>query len=61
MPERSLEDIAAWAGANGFETLELAAWPGEGDRPFVARHIAADGFDGAEAERVAAALSRATG
>jgi hypothetical protein len=26
MPERSLEDIAAWAAANRFEALELAAW-----------------------------------
>jgi sugar phosphate isomerase/epimerase len=56
MPERSLEDVAAFAGAQGFETLELAAWPGEGNRPFVARHIAAERFDGAEAERVRRAL-----
>ncbi len=56
MPERSLEDVAAWAGANGFEALELAAWPGEGDRPFVARHLAAEAFDAAEAERVRGAL-----
>ena len=27
MPERSLEEIAAWAGGNGYEALELAAWP----------------------------------
>ena len=39
MPERSLEDIAAWAGANGYEALELAAWPSLGDRPFTASHI----------------------
>jgi sugar phosphate isomerase/epimerase len=56
MPERSLEDIAAWAAANGFEALELAAWPGEGDRPFVARHLAAEAFDAAEADRVRRAL-----
>ena len=42
MPERSLEDIAAWAGAHGYEALELAAWPGEGNRPFVASHLADD-------------------
>ena len=36
MPERSLEDIAAWAGANGYEALELAAWPAPG-RPAVHR------------------------
>ena len=57
MPERPLEEIAAWAGAQGYETLELAAWPGAGNRPFVARHIAAESFDGAEAERVQRALA----
>ena len=56
MPERSLEDIAAWAGANGYEALELAAWPQLGDRPFTASHVAADAFDDAEADRVRAAL-----
>jgi sugar phosphate isomerase/epimerase len=57
MPERSLEDVATWAGANGYEAIELAAWPGASDRPFVARHIAAEAFDGAEAERVQTALA----
>ena len=56
MPERSLEDIASWASAAAFEALELAAWPGAGDRPFVARHLAAEAWDGAEADRVRAAL-----
>jgi sugar phosphate isomerase/epimerase len=56
MPERSLEEIAEWAGGHGFQALELAAWPGAGDRPFVARHVAADGFDEAEAERVRRAV-----
>jgi sugar phosphate isomerase/epimerase len=56
MPERSLGDIAAWAGANGYEALELAAWPRLGDRPFTASHVAADAFDDAEADRVRAAL-----
>ena len=55
MPERSLEEVAAWAGEHGFEALELAAWPRLGDRPFVARP-AADEFDEAEAERVRTAL-----
>ena len=54
MPERSLEEIAAWAGANGYEALELAAWPQLGDRPFTASHVRADadGTPAAEAERV---------
>jgi sugar phosphate isomerase/epimerase len=56
MPERSLEDIAAWAGANGYEALELASWPHLGDRPFTASHVRADAFDDAERERVLGAL-----
>ena len=60
MPERSLEDVAAWAGANGYEALELAAWPQLGDRPFTASHVRADasGEPGAEAERVRLVLDR---
>ncbi len=56
MPERSLDDVARWAGANGYEALELAAWPRLGDRPFTASHVAADAFDEAEADRVRQAL-----
>ncbi len=26
-PDTPLEDVAAWAGANGFESLEIACWP----------------------------------
>jgi sugar phosphate isomerase/epimerase len=52
MPERTLEQIAAWAGAHGYEAIEAAAWPELGDRPFTATHIAADGFDERDAERV---------
>lgn len=56
MPERSLEEVAAWAGGHGYDALELAAWPRLGDRPFVARHIYADEWSDAEADRVRAAL-----
>ena len=35
MPERPLEEIARFAAEQGYEALELAAWPGEGNRPFV--------------------------
>lgn len=58
MPERPLEEVARWAGANGYEALELAAWPTIGDRPFTASHLAADAFDDRERERVLAALER---
>jgi sugar phosphate isomerase/epimerase len=39
LPDRSLGDIAAWAGAHDYEALEVAAWPALGDRPFTATHI----------------------
>ena len=39
MPDRSLEEIAAWAAEHRFEALEVAAWPALGDRPFTATHI----------------------
>ncbi len=29
-PERSLDEVAAWAAANGFEALEIACWPAAG-------------------------------
>jgi len=57
LPDWSLEQIAEWAGAHGYEALELAAWPSLGDRPFTASHLAADRFDAAEADRVRAALA----
>jgi sugar phosphate isomerase/epimerase len=27
LPDMPLSDVAAWAGANGFESLEIACWP----------------------------------
>lgn len=57
LPEWPLERIAEWAGGNGYEALELAAWPSLGDRPFTASHLRADRFDAAEANRVRAALA----
>jgi sugar phosphate isomerase/epimerase len=31
MSERPLEEVVAWAGANGFGAVEIAAWPAGGD------------------------------
>ncbi len=58
LPDWPLERIAEWAGGHGYETLELAAWPSLGDRPFTASHLAADRFDAAEADRVRGALEQ---
>jgi sugar phosphate isomerase/epimerase len=54
LPGRSLEEIAAWAAAEGYAALEVAAWPALGDRPFTATHLDVDGFGAADADRVAA-------
>lgn len=39
LPDRSLADIASWAAGQGYEALEVAAWPALGDRPFTASHV----------------------
>ena len=58
LPNRSLEDIARWASQNGFEALEVAAWPALGNRPFTASHIAAESFTDVDADRVAALFTK---
>ena len=52
LPDRPLADIAAWAEANGFAALEVAAWPDLGDRPFTATHLKAESLDEGQAEQV---------
>lgn len=50
LPKASLEDVASYAHDRGYEALEIAAWPDEGDRPFTATHIDVDSFDDAVAD-----------
>jgi sugar phosphate isomerase/epimerase len=45
LPQRSLAGIAAWAEGHGYEALEVAAWPAEGDRPFTATHVDVTSYD----------------
>jgi sugar phosphate isomerase/epimerase len=60
LPWLSLDDIAAWAATNGYDALEVAAWPAAGDRSFTTSHVDAAGIgrDGAEADRVRALFDR---
>ena len=47
-PELTLEEVAAWSAANGFEMLEIACWPGSGSgrrRYAGVCHIDVDDFD----------------
>ncbi len=54
LPHRSLPEIVAWASDQGFEALEVAAWPDLGDRPFTATHVNVAGMGDAQAEQVRA-------
>lgn len=56
LPHRSLDEIAAWAHAEGYEALEVAAWPALGDRPFTATHIRAETLSDADVDRIAGIL-----
>ena len=54
-PELSLEEIAAWAAAEGFETLEVACWPGGGGerrRYAGVTHIDVDDYDAGQVRDV---------
>lgn len=43
LPSMSIEQIAQWAAAHGYEALEVAAWPSApADRPFTVSHLALD-------------------
>jgi sugar phosphate isomerase/epimerase len=60
-PDLSLYEIADWAAANGFETLEVACWPaGEGAARRYAGvcHIDVDTLDDAEAQAIVEGLGR---
>ena len=54
-PELSLEEVASWAGANGFDALEVACWPGGGGerrRYAGVTHIDVESFDAGEVRNV---------
>lgn len=52
MPQTPLEEIVPWAAEQGFETLELAAWPYDSTRDYQASHIRAESFTEGDAARV---------
>jgi sugar phosphate isomerase/epimerase len=54
LPALPLEKVADWAAAQGFSSLEVAAWPRSDERPFTATHIAAESLDDAGAAEVQA-------
>ncbi len=59
-PDLTLEEVADWAGASGFETLEIACWPaggGEKRRYAGVSHIDAGQLDATGAQAIRTMLS----
>lgn len=54
MPEQDLTTIARWAGQTGFEALEVAAWPGAGERGRGPSHLDVANLSAEAAEGVRA-------
>jgi sugar phosphate isomerase/epimerase len=58
LPGESLEDIAAWACANGYRALEVAAWPDRPGRDWEASHLDVESFGAGDADRVRSLLDQ---
>lgn len=58
LPQVSLEDLVRWASEQGFQMLELAAWPVKSTRDYQARQIDAARFTKEDAERVKELFAR---
>jgi sugar phosphate isomerase/epimerase len=58
LPRWDLPRLAEWAAAEGYQALEVAAWPDLGDRPFTATHLAVERFGEPEADATRALFDR---
>ena len=58
LPSLSLDDIAGWAAAEGYQTLEVAVWPSTGGRDFEASHLPVATFSQADEDATRALLRR---
>lgn len=52
LPQVGLEELVKWASEQGFQSLELAAWPVDSTRDYQARQIDAANFTKDDANRV---------
>lgn len=52
LPQVSLANLVKWASEQGFQSLELAAWPVDSTRDYQARQIDAANFNEDDAKRV---------
>jgi len=53
LPRTPLSEVAAWAAGQGYQALEVAAWPDLPGRDWEASHLDVESFTDAEARRVA--------
>ena len=63
LPDLSLEQVAAWAASEGFESLEVACWPGGGGekrRYAGVTHIDVEAFCKIVTPNAATVINRAT-
>ena len=60
LPDLSLEEVAAFAAAHGFQQIEVMCWPvGRAERRYAGvTHIDVDALDAAEARRIREMLDR---
>jgi sugar phosphate isomerase/epimerase len=52
LPKMKLEELVKWSSEQGFQALELAAWPAKSTRDYKARQIDAAAFTNDDAKRV---------
>jgi sugar phosphate isomerase/epimerase len=52
LPKMKLDNLVQWAFEQGFQALELAAWPAKSSRDYQARQIDAANFTNDDAKRV---------
>ncbi|GAA2788602.1 sugar phosphate isomerase/epimerase [Saccharopolyspora taberi] len=58
LPQWTLDRIAAWAAGAGYQALEVAVWPGTGDRDFVASHLPVADFGSEQVEQALALFDK---
>jgi sugar phosphate isomerase/epimerase len=58
LPQVDLDNIVSWAASQGFQTIELAAWPVKSNRDYQARQIDAARLTHSQAEKIKELLSR---
>lgn len=58
LPGQSLEEIATWASREGYQALEVAAWPRGGGGDFEASHLPVATFSDADEQAVRDLLRR---